>query len=90
VRRERWPARTKHEGEAAERCGALENAGEVRRERWPARTEHEGEAAERCGALEKRIGTKGYTACKPIDTRSKGETWHVIKVQSAVFAVAKA
>lgn len=29
-------------------------------------------------------------ACKPIDTRKQENEWHVIKVRSAAFAVAKA
>jgi hypothetical protein len=34
---------------------------------------------------------KGHTSCKPIVTRiGDYKEWHVIKVQFAVFAVAKA
>jgi hypothetical protein len=54
MRSERGMARAEHEGEAAQRCGALEEeaAGEMGSERGMARAEHEGEAAQRCGALE--------------------------------------
>jgi hypothetical protein len=36
------------------------------------------------------MGKKGTPTCKPIDTRSRGEKWHDIRVQFAAFAAVKA